>query len=141
MAAIIATIGSFFAANAPAIGAASALAGAGTSIGEAIANSGKQPPTPGTLPGPTPPNAQQLLQQRAAVAQQEPNVVSSTSGLASPEYSSLISQILAGVLGQPGANAAGASATGQQNFTPANSQATNSVVQGSPLQLSDFEIQ
>jgi len=122
------------------IGSIVGIGGGAATIGSAIANSGGPPKPPGP-PAPTPPNAQQLLQQRAAVAQQEPNVVSSTSGLASPEYSSLISQILAGVLGQPGANAAGASATGQQSFTPANSQATNSVVQGSPLQLSDFEIQ
>jgi hypothetical protein len=124
------------------IGSIVGIGGGAASIGTAIANgvSGGPPKPPGP-PAPTPPNAQQLLQQRAAVAQQEPNVISSTSGLASPEYSSLISQILAGVLGQPGANAAGASATGQQSFTPANSQATNSVVQGSPLQLSDFEIQ
>src|SRR5579863_8023504 len=121
------------------------LAGAGTSIGLGIANAAGSPAAP-AAPAPTPPNAQQLLQQREAVAQQEPNVVSSTSGLASPEYSSLIAQLLAGTLGQPGSTAAGNAASGftpgtgqtlTQNFTPANSQATNSVVQGSPLQLSD----
>jgi|SRR5579863_375765 len=114
------------------------LAGAGTSIGLGIANAAGSPAAP-AAPAPTPPNAQQLLQQREAVAQQEPNVVSSTSGLASPEYSSLIAQILAGTLGQPGSTAAGGAATGQP-WTPANSQATNAAVQGSPLQLSDFQI-
>jgi hypothetical protein len=111
------------------------LAGTGASIGETIANSGA-PATP-KPPVPTPPNAQALAQQKALVGQQEPNVVGATSGLASPSYDSLIAQILAGTLGQPGSTAAGASATGQ-NFTPANSQATNSAVQGSPIQLSDF---
>ena len=135
----LAPLVAFLSTNAAAIGAAASVAGAGTSIGEAIANSGGGSPAAPTAPAPTTPNAQQLLQQRQAVAQQEPNVISSTSGLASPEYSSLIAQILAGTLGQPGSTAAGNAAT-EQNFTPANSQATNSVVQGSPLQLSDFEI-
>jgi hypothetical protein len=136
--AFLAPLVAFFAANAPAIGAASALAGAGTSIGEAIANSGG-PPTPATPtpPAPTPPNAQALAQQRAAVAQQTPNVVGATSGLASPSYDALIAQILAGTIGQPGSAAAGASATGQ-NFSPANAQPTNAVVQGQPIALSDF---
>jgi hypothetical protein len=129
----------FLAGLLPLLAGVGSLAGTGLGIASAVENAGS--PAAPAAPAPTPPNAQQLLEQRAAVAQQEPNVISSTSGLASPEYSSLISQILAGVLGEPGANAAGASATGQQSFTPANSQATNSVVRGSPLQLSDFEIQ
>lgn len=109
------------------------LAGTGVSIGETIANSGG-PPKP---PGPTPPSPQVLAQQRALVAQQTPNVIGATSGLASPSYDSLIAQILAGTLGQPGSTAAGNAATGQ-NFSPANSQATNAAVQGQPVQLSDF---
>ncbi len=132
----LAPIVAFLAANAPAIGAASAIAGAGTSIGEALANSGGSP-KPGAPPPPTPPNAQALAQQKALVSQQEPNVVGATSGLASPSYDSLISQILAGTLGQPGSTAAGNAATGQ-NFSVANSQPTNAAVQGQPLNLSDF---
>lgn len=119
----------------PTLAAIGGLAGTGVSIGEAVANSGG-PPKPVT-PVATPPNAQALAQQKALVGQQEPNVVGATSGLASPSYDSLIAQILAGTLGQPGSTAAGNAATGQ-NFTPANSQATNSAVQGSPIQLSDF---
>jgi len=131
----LAPVVAFLAANAPAIGAAASIAGAGTSIGEAIANS-SGPKTPGA-PTPTPPNAQQLAQQKALVAQQAPNVVGATSGLASPGYDALIAQILAGTLGQPGSTAAGAAATGQ-NFSPVNSQATNAAVQGQPVSLSDF---
>jgi hypothetical protein len=144
--AFLAPLVAFFAANAPAIGAASALAGAGTSIGEAIANSGGAP-KPGAPPPPTPPNAQAQQNLNARVGQQEPNVVGATSGLASPSYESLIAQILAGTFGQPGSTAAGNAATGfttgtgqslNQNFTPANSQPTNAAVQGQPINLSDF---
>jgi hypothetical protein len=118
-----------------ALGTLGGIAGAGTTIGETIANSGgnKAP----TVPAPTPPNASQLAQQRALVAQQTPNVVGATSGLASPGYDSLIAQILAGTLGQPGSTAAGNAATGQ-NFSPVNAQPTNAAVQGQPIQLSDF---
>ena len=119
----------------PTIAAIGGLASAGVGIGEAVANSGGSKPP--TAPTPTPPNAQQLAQQQAAVSQQLPNVVGQTSGLASPSYDSLISQILAGVIGQPGANAAGAGATGQA-FSTSNSQPTNAAVQGQPIQLSDF---
>lgn len=119
----------------PVVAAIAGLAGTGVSVGETIANSGG-PKTPAT-PAPTPPNAQALAQQRALVQQQLPNVLGATSGLASSSYDSLIAQILAGTLGQPGSTAAGNAAVGQ-NFSPANSQATNAAVQGSPVQLSDF---
>jgi hypothetical protein len=123
----------------PALAAIVGIAGTGATIGETIANSGAPPtpPTP-TTPAPTPPNAQQLLQQRAAVSQQEPNVIGATSGLANPEYNSLIAQILAGTLGQPGSTAAGNAATGQSTFTPANSQPTNAAINGTQINLSDF---
>jgi hypothetical protein len=122
-----------------AIASIAGIAGAGTSIGEAIANSGGPPkPTATPTPVPTPPNAQTLLQQRAAVSQQEPNVIGATSGLANPEYNSLIAQILAGTLGQPGSTAAGNAATGQSTFTPANSQPTNAAINGTQINLSDF---
>jgi|SRR5215469_16930733 len=128
----------FLAANAVPIGAAASIAGAGTSIGEAIANSGGHPnaPTPQT-PGPTPPNTQQLAQQRALVSQQLPNLVSATGGTASPEYDALMAQILSGVIGQPGAAQSAGQAVGQ-NFTPANSQPTNAAVSGGNVNLSDF---
>ena len=120
------------------IAALAGLASAGTTIGLDVSGA-LNPSTSPTqqTPTPTPPNAQQLLQQKALVGQQTPNVVGSTSGLASPAYDSLISQILAGTVGQPGSNAAGASATGQQ-FTPANSSGTNAAVNNQPVQLSDF---
>lgn len=123
----------FLAALIPAIATAGTLAGTGLGIANAVSG----PPAAPTPPAPTPPTTQQLEQQKALVSQQLPNVTSATSGLANPEYNSLMAQILAGVLGQPGATAAGNAATGQ-NFTPANSQATNAAVQGSPIQLSDF---
>lgn len=127
----------------PVVAAIAGLASSGVGIGEAIANSGGQQPTTPAAPTPKPPDAQALAQQRALVAQQYPNVVGATSGLASPSYDSLISQILAGVVGQPGASAAGAAAGGfqpgtGQSFSVANSQPTNAAVQGSPIQLSDF---
>jgi hypothetical protein len=114
------------------------LAGlASTGVGLAGTLGGPGTPAAQTPPGPTPPNPQQLLQQKELVGQQIPNVVGSTSGLASPAYDALIAQLLAGVKGEPGANAAGAAATGQQ-FNAANSQPTNSVVNGQNPNLSDF---
>src|SRR5580692_3597672 len=133
----LAPLAAFLAANAGAIGAGASIAGAGTSIGEAIANSGG-PPKPGALPGPTPPTAGQLQTERGLVSQQLPNVIGATSGLANPEYASLMAQILAGTLGQPGSTAAGNAATGQNSssFTPTGTnQATNAAIQGSPIQL------
>ena len=121
----------------PIIASIGSLAGAGVGIGTSIANSVSGSPAAPTVPGPTPPNQQQLLAQKEAVSQQLPNVIGQTSGLASPSYDSLISQILSGVIGQPGANAAGAGATGQA-FSTSNSQPTNAAVQGQPIQLSDF---
>jgi hypothetical protein len=137
--ALLPEIETWFATNAATIGAVSGLAGAGISGGEAIANAvgGKPNATAPSTPAPTPPNAQQLLQQKELVSQQLPNVVGATSGLASPSYDSLISQILSGVLGQPGANAAGAGATGQ-SFTPANNAATTAAVNDQVPSLSNF---
>jgi hypothetical protein len=123
----------------PTIAAAVGIAGTGITTGLEVSGALNGPGAPGTpaTPAPTPPNAQQLAQQKALVSQQEPNVVGATSGLASQDYVSLISQILAGTVGQPGSRAAGAAAT-DQNFTPANSQPTNSVVNGQTPNLSDF---
>src|SRR6266852_5807498 len=110
---------------------------AGTTIGLDIAGAGKGGPQTPATPKPTPPDANALAQQKALVSRELPNVVGATSGLASPSYDALMAQILAGVLGQPGATAAGSSATGQQ-FQPANSQPTNAAVSGQPANLSDF---
>lgn len=137
---LLGTIGGFLGANAPAIGAIGSIAGAGTSIGEAIANSGSggapSPTAPTGPPAPTPPNPQQLLQQKALVSQQLPNLIGQTSGLANPDYDALMAKILSGVLGQPGANAAGTSATAQA-FQPANSQPTNQIVNNQVPNLVD----
>jgi hypothetical protein len=115
------------------------LAGAGglASAGLGIANAVGGAPTAPTIPPPKPPDANALAQQRALVAQQTPNVVGATSGLASPSYDSLIAQILAGTLGQPGSTAAGNAATGQ-NFSPVNAQPTNAAVTGGDIGLSNF---
>jgi hypothetical protein len=120
----------------PAIAAIGGTAAAGTTIGLDIANAGNKTVTP-TTPAPTPPNAQQLEQQKALISQQLPNIVGATSGLANPSYDALIAQILSGTAGQSGANASAGAATGQA-FTPANSQPTNAAVQGQPVNLSDF---
>ena len=128
----------FLAALVPALTAIGTIGGLGLGIEQAVSGSGG-PPKPGapTTPAATPPTAQQLAQQRALVEQQVPNISGATSGTASPEYQSLMAQILSGVLGQPGATAAGASAT-QQPFSVANSQPTNAAVSGQPVNLSDF---
>jgi hypothetical protein len=128
----------FLAGLLPLLGSIGTLAGTGIGIGEAVAGGGGTPnPTAPTTPAPTPPNALQLLQQKALVSQQNPNEVAATSGLANPDFMALMDQIRAGVLGEPGATAAGNVATGK-TFTPANSQPTNSVVNGQAPNLSDF---
>lgn len=124
----------------PTLASIGSLAGAGVSIGEAIAGSGgpqqPSPTTPATPQGPTPPNAQALAQQKALVSQQLPNLIGSTSGLANPDYDALMAKILAGVIGQPGSNAAGQGATAQA-FQAANSQ-PNNTPPGQVPNLSDF---
>lgn len=127
----------------PLLTAAGGLAGTGLSIANAVSGSPAAP----TAPGATPPTAQALAQQKAAIAQQDPNLQASGSGELSPAYTSLISQILAGTIGQPGSTAAGNATAGftpgtgqslNQNFTPANSQSTNAAVQGGQINLSDY---
>lgn len=118
-----------------ALGTLGGIAGAGTSIGETIANGGGQK-TPMQTPTP-PPNAQQLLQERGLVGQQDSNLQSSLSGTGGSDFLSLFAPYLAGLSGQPGANAAGQFGV-NQNWTPANSQPTNAAVQGQPVSLSDF---
>lgn len=126
----------WLAADLPALAAVGSLAGAGVGIGETVANAGNKLPTVAT-PQPTPPSANQLLQQREAVASQVPNEQASGSGTLSPDFESIMAQILAGTIGQPGSTAAGQSATGQQ-FQTANNQPTNAAVNGQPVNLSDF---
>ncbi len=122
----------------PALGAA-ATAGTLASTGLNIANTISGPGAPATpaAAAPKPPDAQELLQKRELISQQIPNLISSGSGTLSPEFIQLMASLNSGVLGTPGANAAGQAATEQQ-FTPANSQATNAVVNGQNPSLSDF---
>jgi hypothetical protein len=115
------------------------LAGAGglATTGLSIANAVGGAPKPPTAPLPKPPDAQAQQNLNARVAQQEPNLQASGSGDLSPAYTSLIAQILAGTLGQPGSTAAGNAATGQ-NFSPVNAQPTNAAVTGGDIGLSNF---
>lgn len=111
------------------------LASSGVGIGETIANSGgSKPPTAPVTP---PPNAQQLLQQRQVVGQQDSNLQESGSGDLGSSFLQLMAPYLAGISGQPGANAAGAAGAGQQ-WSAANSQPTNAAVNGQSVNLSDF---
>lgn len=133
----LAPIVAFLATNAATIGAISSIAGAGTSIGEAIANSGGSKQGTPTAPVTPPPNAEQLLQQKQLVGQQSSNLESATSGTAGPDFLALFAPYLAGISGQPGADAAGRGAANQA-WTPANSQPTNAAVNGQDVNLSSF---
>jgi hypothetical protein len=119
----------------PAIAAIVGIAGTGFGVVEQLTHSGGAAPKPPTTPaGVTP---QQSLQEKALISQQLPNVIGQTSGLTSQNYDELIAQILSGVTGQPGANAAG-QAAGNQAFTPANSQPTNAIVNNGVPNLADI---
>ena len=119
----------------PVIAAIAGLASSGVGIGEAIANSGgSKPPVAPVTP---PPNAQQLLQQRQVVGTQDSNLQESGSGDLGSNFLALMAPYLAGISGQPGANAAGAAGAGQA-FSAANSQPTNAAVNNQQVNLSDF---
>lgn len=109
-----------------------------TSIGSTIAGDVSKPsmPTPVT-PAPTGPSAQDLAQQRELLAQRLPNAVSQTSGLASPQQDLWLTLLQTGLGGQPGAQASGQAALGQQ-FTPVNNAPTNATVANQPVALADF---
>lgn len=130
------TVGSVMSA----LGALSGIASAGTTIGETIANAGgmsAQQPTPTTPTTPQGPTLQQLMQQRALIGGELPNFVSQTAGLASPGQDLWLSLLQSGQAGQPGANASGQAALGQQ-FTPANNAPTNPTVANQPINVSDY---
>lgn len=141
MAAILGTIAGFLASNAPAIGAASAIAGAGTTIGEAIAGAGgggsPSPTTPTTPPGPTPPNLQELLQKKSLVSSADANTQAQTAGTAGDFYRLITDQLKAGTLGTAGSQGAAQSVVGGQSFQAANNQPTNALP-GQIPSLSDF---
>lgn len=118
----------------PTIAAIAGLAGTGISVGETLANSGSKPAAPAPTP---PPDQQTLLRQRELAGQQASNIEGQTSGAAGPDFLSLFAPYLAGISGQPGADAAGKGASGQ-GWAPANSQPTNAAVTNQPVNLSDF---
>ena len=90
LAPVFAAIGSFFAANAPTIGAISGLAGAGTTVGEAIAHGGTPsvaPPSSTLAPATTAPAAPSAPQLSTAA-----NAQAQTGGGVSPGYLSSLLQ-------------------------------------------------
>ena len=116
---ILTTIGSFFAANAPAITAGSALAGAGASIGSTISNSLSSGGTPSVS---TPPNVGPLLSQPVTTPSPGPqpqqvysanaNEQASTGGSfgLSPQAQSALVDLLSSGGSAGGVNFGGASA-------------------------------
>jgi hypothetical protein len=115
-----------------------ALTGLATT-GVGLANSLSQPGPQAAPAAPVtpPPNAQTTLQQRQLTGQQSSDLQSSGSGDLGSNFVALMAPYLAGISGQPGANAAGQYAA-NQNWTPANSQPTNAAVNGQPVDLSNF---
>ena len=98
---ILASVGSFLAANAPAITAATALAGTGVSVGETLANppGGGGGATP-SLAAPAAPTAPPATAPSAAyIASQAPNVQSQVGGTLAPAS---FSEMLASLTGNPG---------------------------------------
>lgn len=146
----------------PAIAAIATIAAAGTSIGETLANQPGSPPkapttptTPTTLS--TAPDQAQLNAIKEAVGQQTPNVLSATSGLASPDYVQQMIQLLSGTAGTPGSSGAARSSVASAfglpssggpignigsttNFNPAGAGTSTgpSSNPNDPINLSDF---
>ncbi len=96
-------------------------------------------------------NAQLQRQEKAAITQQLPNVLSQTSGLANPEYAGLMASLMAGTAGQPGNTGALNSAVAQafglsqapatpKSFTPAGSSPNTAAgaFPTGPVNLSEF---
>jgi len=138
----------------PIIAAVAGLAGTGVGLGLELSNSGggsskPVPPTPAVIN-----QNQQAI--KASIGQEAPNIISSTSGLANPDYVAQIAQLLAGTGGETGStgaarqvaaqlfglnadsvNPSGAAST--PSFTPAGTgQNPNSAESNSPVQLTDF---
>jgi hypothetical protein len=117
---ILGIIGTFLATNAPAIGAASAIAGAGTTIGSTIYNDVSSPspttaaPTPAPTPQPTQVNPGQAYQALANQQSQNPYANTGLQG-------NLLSQLFGVGAGQPITTGGGFTPTG------AGAGTTNSV--------------
>jgi hypothetical protein len=138
----------------PVIAAIAGIGAAGTGIGLELSN---QPGAPKPTPPPTPAviGADQN-QIKAAVSQQDPNILSATSGLANPDYVAQISQLLAGTGGQTGSTGAarqavnqvfglnpstitgGGGAPSSPQFTPAGTGTTPASDPNAPTNLSEF---
>ena len=98
---VLASIGSFLAANAPAITAAATLAGTGVSVGETLSNlpSGGGTQAQPTQPQPSAAAASATDPRAALIAAQAPNVQSQTGGALAPAS---FSDMLARLTGNPG---------------------------------------
>ena len=83
-----------------------AAAGGAVTAGESIysaLNKPSMPKAPTTPPGLSAVQKEQTVNaERSSISNQLPNIVSSTSGLASPEYVATIAQLLSGTAGQYG---------------------------------------
>jgi hypothetical protein len=107
----LAPIGAFLAANAPAIGAAAAIAGAGTTIGNTIYQDMNMPSGQPSPSSPPPPTAAQNIaaevakrqQQALLVRQQQPGLVANTGGSLSDQTYQTESSQMAGIPGAFGA--------------------------------------
>ena len=140
----------------PALAAIVSIAATGTGLGLELSN---QPSTPKATTTPAGVSALQTQQtqnaERAAVSQQLPNLLASTSGLANPEYLQSMVQLLAGTAGQAGSTGAaknaiaqafglpagalpaGTQGTSATNFTPAGTSSSPNP-SAAPVNLSDF---
>ena len=76
------------------------LASSGVGLAKTLSGTGA-PQTP-QLPTPTPPNPNQLLQQRELAGSQASNLESATSGVAGPDFLALFAPYLAGIQGRAG---------------------------------------
>jgi hypothetical protein len=137
----------------PLIAAVASIAGTGVGLGLELSNSG------GSTPKPVPPSPATINQNqqaiKASIGQEAPNVISSTSGLANPDYVAQISQLLAGTGGQTGSTGAARQVAAQlfglnsgsvnpsgaaptPSFTPAGTGQNPGPEASSPVQLTDF---
>jgi hypothetical protein len=141
----------------PLIAAIGGLAGTGVGLGLELSNKPGAPKTVPETPAQIGTNQNQI---KAAVSQEDPNILAQTSGLANPDYVAQISQLLAGTGGQTGSTGAARDAAaqafglpsisggggtgpvrppatpGSQQFVPAGQ--SPSADSQTPVQLSDF---
>ena len=112
---VFAAVGSFIAANAPAIAAVSSVVGTGVSVGETLANQpGGGSPMTTAAATPTAQTPSTTAAQKASVASAAPNIQSASGGSLSPEY-------WAGMLGTQ--TGVGADPQGQGNIQAIINQA------------------